>query len=585
MRRIKSNILWQEWTDKTFSVAISKNKLIFLYIKAEWSHLCKEIEEEFCDPGIINLIKTLFIPICVDSDERPDINFRFNRGGWPSLVILTPEGEIITGSTFLDNEDLKKFLIHCHYLYQSKSKEIQRRLDRKKKKAPQNKDQNEQEETNPSEIISQILYFLKNNFDPVYGGFGGKPKYPHHEAIELALLVVYFSKDPEIEEIVKQTLDRMAQGEIFDWEEGGFFRYSQGRDWSKPQYEKLLIDNARLLQNYLHAYQIMGEKRFLDVAQSIVQFLDSHLYNQDLGGFVGFQSADLSYYRLSCDKRKTSLRKPQYGNVVYTDWNALTICSYLEAAAVLGEKKLLEKAQTTLNLLCSSNSFEEGMFHWLGQPSTPPWRLLQDQVYMVRALLNSYQIFGEDSYLSKGYSLIDVLFTHFFDKEKGGFWDRVEDNKGNNPLCDRIKPIIDNSLAAEAIFQLSFLKKEPIYTSVARRTLSFFSRDYLRYGIVASQYAVSHFLLMQDPLLIIAVGKKGEKATQEFLCNLFALFEPRKVIRFLDVEKNSDILKSFVKNGEKFPKAYVYLGQKCRLVTDKMDEIKNKIYDLRGSWI
>ena len=230
-------IFWGDWSDKSFALAAAEDKPVLLYIEAGWCYWSRHMEKEnFSDPTIAQLINEYFIPLRIDTDERPDLNLRYNMGGWPSLVVLTPDGEVITGSTFLNKKDCKKFLIQCHLLYRNQKEEIQKRLQQVKEKARQHSGGTTDTITFPLDSIPQVVKFLEKDYDALYGGFSRAPKFPHYEAIELSLLSFYRNGDSKIKEILTCTLDRMCEGGLFDREEGGFFRYAQKQDWTSPHY-------------------------------------------------------------------------------------------------------------------------------------------------------------------------------------------------------------------------------------------------------------------------------------------------------------------------------------------------------------
>ena len=104
-------INWQEWNKETFEKAAKEKKPILLDIHGVWCHWCHVMEQtSYSDNEVIEIINKDFIPIKVDTDKRPDINKRYNQGGWPSTVFLTPTGQIITGTTYVPPDSLKDIM-------------------------------------------------------------------------------------------------------------------------------------------------------------------------------------------------------------------------------------------------------------------------------------------------------------------------------------------------------------------------------------------------------------------------------------------------------------------------------------------
>ncbi|MBV8264603.1 MAG: DUF255 domain-containing protein, partial [Candidatus Eremiobacteraeota bacterium] len=95
-----AEIHWQQWGDAAFARAAEENKPVLLAISAVWCHWCHVMDEtSYSDPAIITQIDERFVPVRVDNDQRPDVNARYNMGGWPTTALLTPEGEVLYGGT------------------------------------------------------------------------------------------------------------------------------------------------------------------------------------------------------------------------------------------------------------------------------------------------------------------------------------------------------------------------------------------------------------------------------------------------------------------------------------------------------
>ena len=99
-------VIFEDWNEAVFKKALALEKPILLSISATWCHWCHEMDEQtYSHPKVTSFIKENFIAIRIDTDQRPDINVRYNQGGWPSTVFLTPSGQILTGATFLPPTD------------------------------------------------------------------------------------------------------------------------------------------------------------------------------------------------------------------------------------------------------------------------------------------------------------------------------------------------------------------------------------------------------------------------------------------------------------------------------------------------
>ncbi len=131
---------------------------------------------------------------------------------------------------------------------------------------------------------------LRHAFDPTWGGFGGAPKFPQPMTLEF-LLRRAVRGAPGAVEMVTTTLDRMADGGIYDQLGGGFARYSTDERWHVPHFEKMLYDNAQLLQLYTRAWQVTGATRYRTVATETAEYLLREMQHPE-GGFFSSQDAD-----------------------------------------------------------------------------------------------------------------------------------------------------------------------------------------------------------------------------------------------------------------------------------------------------
>jgi len=209
-----AGIRWLDWTDDAFRLARSENKPILLDISAVWCHWCHRLDKDtYSVPDIAEYIKTHFVPIRVDTDKRPDINRRYNMGGWPTTAFLTPDGRIIAGGTYIPPDQMRQVL---RDVSASSAKSEGKPAPELETPGP---------ESIPvgslsASIVDEILGEIANNFDPIYGGFGSQPKFPSTDAQELALLKYHYSGNREFLRIVTLTLLNAGKGGIYDIEAG-----------------------------------------------------------------------------------------------------------------------------------------------------------------------------------------------------------------------------------------------------------------------------------------------------------------------------------------------------------------------------
>ena len=102
------SIHWREWGEEAFAAAAREEKMVLLSISAVWCHWCHVMEKTtYADPEVIRMINENLIPVRVDNDRRPEINRRYNQGGWPTTAFLEPHGNILAGSTYIPPENMR----------------------------------------------------------------------------------------------------------------------------------------------------------------------------------------------------------------------------------------------------------------------------------------------------------------------------------------------------------------------------------------------------------------------------------------------------------------------------------------------
>ena len=554
MARQTGNIKWIEWSNEAFKRAKLENKPILLDISAVWCHWCHRLDQDtYSVPEIAEYIESHFIPIRVDTDKRPDINRRYNMGGWPTTAFLTPDGNVLSGGTYFPPDQMKQLL---RDVYSEWSKSKGQTTASISPLEPENLPSGEI----GISIVDEVLGEVANNFDPLYGGFGSQPKFPNTDAVELALLKYHYTGNREILKITTTTLDHAGQGGIYDHEMGGFFRYSTVRDWSIPHYEKMSEDNAKWLRLYVHAYQATGNRFYADIARGIVEYIKTWLSDQDNGGFYGSQDADEEYYKLNKDER--AKKEPPYiDKHIYTNWNALMISSFFEASFTLGDPSLRDFGLKSIRRLMSLNYDQNGMSHFYdAQPQL--LNQLADQMHTVRTLCHTYEVTGDSSFLQLAEKLVEAAHG-LFDGEHGGFSDTLADPTAPGFLSKPVKPLDDNSVAVQALVKLHHLTGEESYRTMAMETLKRFAGIFPQFSIMAADYALAVDAFLNEPTMIRIIGSLEKPQTTELLSEVNRIYEPRKIIQVLNPNRDQEHILKFGYTLTTEPTVYVCLGKLC----------------------
>jgi len=567
----KTLVLWLPWNNKALQKAKQEDKPILLDISAVWCHWCHVMDKKtYSDANVAQLINTKFVPIRVDRDQRPDIDKRYNMGGWPSTVFLTPDGEVLTGGTYIPTLQMAAMLDYVSELYQNNKDDLLKKIQ--EQKTSQTKQIQIIQEADIEEfqfVIDNLVLEIAAMFDSAHGGFGEAPKFPHTEALRLALLEHTIGGQGALLTIVKKTLTAMADGGIYDKEEDGFFRYSTTRDWSIPHYEKMCEDNAKLLVNYLEAYQVTGEQKFKETAQGIIEYVNTKLSDQQKGGFFGSQDADEIYYKLKLTDRQTKTA-PSIDKTLFVNWNALMASSYLLASVVLNDQSLRKFALKTVNLLLDKAfSPENGMSHYIIDEKSSEFRFLTDNSNMLQCLIDCYQVTSEKKFLDYAQKLAQFIINKLGD-QSGGFYDKPENTNAFGALKNSDKPLEENSITVQAFLKLHHLTRKTIYYEKAKRTLEYFVSNVKKYGIMASSYglAVEQY---RRSIQVQVIGDTKHSTTFKLRDQTLKIYNPLKTVETIDTSLDEKRLKSLSYPVPKKPTAYICSEGKCTSITDPND--------------
>ncbi|HLD85355.1 MAG TPA: DUF255 domain-containing protein [archaeon] len=488
-----SKIHWLEWSKETFERAKMENKPILLSISATWCHWCHVMDQNTYDnKDVAEFINESFIPVRVDTDKRPDINERYNQGGWPSTVFMDENGSIITGATYVPPYEFLSMLGQISELYKHRKKDIINKIIPKPLETVKKGELSD-------DIFSSVLKILIESFDVSYGGFGFEPKFPMPEAVEICFVNFLRTKKNDANEPTPEaskhtsissgrqylrmatiTLDSMAM--LQDKVEGGFFRYSVTRDWEVPHFEKMLEGNAGIIRNYLHAYSITQKEMYKKIAEHALNYIKNNLANEN--HFYASQDADEEYYKKKMEERQIS-KNPYIDKTMYTNFNSMMVQTYLKAFLVLKDKFYLGFAEKAIAFIIENCLSKEGLSH------TPGEKLyfLTDHARFSLALIEAYEITQNKKYLQTAEELALVMMDKFYDKESRNFNDISEEGEGL--LAQRMKNIVENSIAAEVFLRLSIHLESSHFKEIAQSTLESFALSYKDYSIHAAQYALA----------------------------------------------------------------------------------------------
>lgn len=541
-----NTLVWHEWGDTAFAEARRLSRPILLLLTASWCRHSRNLMQLLSgDDAIASRLMDDFVLIHVDKDKRPDLDTRYNLGGWPTLACLTATQELIAGGTSLPREQIVVLLERVSRLVREHGAMLAERIQARLREEESNdRIRARRAGALTDELIERVQGAIVDEFDPEWGGFGNGQKFPHNEAIDFALLRYVKTESALLRDVCETTLSRIAESPMHDPIDGGFFRFSKSRDWRTPNTEKLLETNVGLLRNYLEAFQTFQRPEYQRVAEKILHYLKESLRHPTLPAFGGSQDADDAYYARSASERPR-VQPPKVDWTIYANWNAAAVSALFKASAVLGDRRWHTMAEETLNfLLDECYDAGRGMYHYHDGVGRHLQGLLADQSFMARALLHATQYTGDRRYLDVAEDLLRVLLTKQ-SAVQGGFFDVRADVEGPGSHRRRNQSILENGLIAEVFLRAHYLTQKDEYFTTAERTLKLFAADYHLYGYYTAGYARAVDLYLHPPVQALIVGKRNSEATTAMVRAASRIYLPSKLLQVVDPEEDRDLIERF----------------------------------------
>lgn len=302
---------WYPWGEEALAKARAADKPILVSIGYAACHWCHVMEREsFEDVATAAIMNEYFINIKIDREERPDLDHIYmdavqamtGSGGWPLNVFLTPDTKPFYGGTYFppkrayNRASWKEILEAVQKGYRERREEI---LSQAEKLTTHLLSANAFGVQQPGaagslftkEQVQTIASNLLANADTEWGGFGKAPKFPQTFSIQYLLRHHHFTKDEPSLKQALLSLDKMIEGGIYDQLGGGFARYSTDNEWLAPHFEKMLYDNALLINVLAEAWQITHLPPYARAIQETLAFIEREMLDKE-GGFYSALDAD-----------------------------------------------------------------------------------------------------------------------------------------------------------------------------------------------------------------------------------------------------------------------------------------------------
>ncbi|MBI3184160.1 MAG: thioredoxin domain-containing protein [Myxococcales bacterium] len=442
---------WYPWGEEAFEAARTEKKPVLLSIGYSTCHWCHVMEREsFEDEEIARYLDEHFIAIKVDREERPDLDALYmnavhllaGRGGWPMTVVLTPDRQPFFAGTYFPPRDGDRgagkgfltILRELRQLYQAEPSRVLAVAGQLTEQLQAAAQPARPGEVPGPEAIRQAAVQLAESFDPLHGGFGNAPKFPTPSNLELLARYYRRSGDTQALRMVVHTLDRMANGGVYDQIGGGFHRYSTDDRWLVPHFEKMLYDNAQLVAVYLEGYQLTQREDFARVAKETLDYVEREM-TDGAGGFYSATDADSpvpggghdeegAYFTWTAAELRQALGEERAR--IASTYYAVSEGGNLEGRSVLhtpqSPERVAESLGVPLPALRDGLKAARGALYEARRNRPPPARdekvIVSWNGLMISAFARGAQVLGEPRYAARAAMAADFVLKSMKNGEK-----------------------------------------------------------------------------------------------------------------------------------------------------------------------
>ena len=655
LQHVHNPVDWYPWGEAALAKAKRENKPIFLSIGYSACHWCHVMaHESFEDAETAVILNEHFVSIKVDREERPDLDRIYmlavqamtRGGGWPMSVFCTPDGQPFYGGTYFPAQPrygIPSFKQVLHAMVEAWAKQrdelIKSGAEVVDALREQQGGEEEPEEDLQSETLSTAYGGLREQFDATHGGFGGAPKFPQPMALEFLLRYYLTSPKKKALATVRQTLEAMARGGLYDQLGGGFHRYAVDANWLVPHFEKMLYDNAQLARVYLHAWQVTGEPLFRAIVEETLDYVAREMTAPE-GGFYATQDADSEgeegkFFIWTPDEVREALGGPAtrflklYGitdagnfegrNIltfngtveereaiagarralfearerrvrpgrdekVVASWNGLMLAAFAEAARVFDRDDYRDIAVRSANFLLRELRTRDGrLWHVWNRGEAKVAGLLEDYAHLIEGLLALYGTTFERRWTIAAVELADAMIAHFSAAAVGeaGFFDTADDGERlivrPREMQDNAMPS-GNAMAATVLLALARLSGKSRYADVAEQSLESMQDLMGEHPLAFGQWLVALDSALVTPVDIAIIGDLDAADTRALLDVAQEGYHPHRLVAVGSGDVPPMLAHRTQVDGK--PTAYVCVNHVCQPPVTDVGEMRELLGEL-----
>ncbi len=598
---------WQPWSPETLAAAKAENKPILLsigYAACHWCHVMAH--ESFEDPRIAARMNELFVNIKVDREERPDLDAIYQhalalmgeQGGWPLTMFLTPVGEPFWGGTYFPPEQrwgrpgFPQVLEAMSNAYAQKRDDVAKNVVALRE-ALQKLGRPERGGAISRELLDKVAERLLRETDQLHGGIGTAPKFPQTGVLELLWRAWKRTDQPPYRDAVVKALDAMCLGGIYDHVGGGFARYSTDARWLVPHFEKMLYDNAELVDLLTLVWQETKSPLYRERVDETLGWVGREMVTPR-GGFASSLDADSEheegkfyvwseaeidqtlgeraglfkrFYDVTpegnweekniLNRSKAAERaeeqterelaacralllqarghrvRPGWDDKVLADWNGLMIAAMANAGVVFERAEWIDTARRAFDFIRREMTLaDDRLLHsWRGGRARHPANV-DDHANICRAALALHEATSDEEFLSQARDRIAVLDRHYWDDAGGGYFFAAKDTEG---LIARAKTAADSAVPAGngtlvgVLTRLAILTGEEAYRRRAEAIVETFSGEVAR-NFFPLATLLNNVELLEKPLQVVAIGEANDSAFRSLIRAVYNVCLPSRIL-------------------------------------------------------
>jgi len=520
---------WWAWGPDALAEAKRSGKPILLsvgYAACHWCHVMAH--ESFEDPGTAEVMNELFVNIKVDREERPDIDAIYmgalhqlgEQGGWPLTMFLDSDAKPFWGGTYFPREahygrpPFVTVLLRMAEAYANQPDDVRKNTEAllaALKTMP-----GDDNPARPRPSATDVAAAIARAVDREHGGLSGAPKFPQWSIFWLLWRVGIRDDNSDAKDAVVTTLRHICQGGIYDHLGGGFARYSVDEFWLVPHFEKMLYDNALLIDLMTEIWRETQEPLFKTRIAETVAWIEREMIGE-AGGFAASLDADsegeegkfyvwsaaeiedvlgaddaaffsrvygvvpggnfeghtilnrlgslvllsdeeearLTRMRAKLLERRASRIRPGWDDKILADWNGLMIAALSRAAVVFDRPDWLQLAERAFSAITTKLAASDGrLFHAYRNGLAKAPATASDYANMTWAAIRLFTATGSERYLDQARQWTSILDRHYWDEDRGGYFTAADDTLD---VVVRLKAATDDAAPNANAIQLSNL--------------------------------------------------------------------------------------------------------------------------------